>query len=72
MTRAKAYWAAERAKAVTVIARKPHHFLEEHVIPTLETTVVCAAPMICATNDGFQLDASFDSGADHSVVPPKT
>ena len=49
--------------------------LKGPVIHTLETGVVskvCAARMVCATHNGFQLDASFDSGADHSVEPPQT
>ncbi|KAF0711282.1 hypothetical protein As57867_005319, partial [Aphanomyces stellatus] len=39
---------------------------------SLDNAVMCAARVVCMAGQAVSLDASFDSGADQSVVPPST
>ncbi|RLO09286.1 hypothetical protein DYB28_011025 [Aphanomyces astaci] len=39
---------------------------------SLDNAVMCAARVVCVAGQAFLLDASFDSSADQSVVPPVT
>ncbi|CAK4742038.1 unnamed protein product [Aphanomyces euteiches] len=76
MDRARAVWKemaakapnneAPKAKAVTVVER------QSPVEVSVTSAVACAARVVCLASDVVALDASFDSGADQSVVPPTT
>ncbi|CAK4670190.1 unnamed protein product, partial [Aphanomyces euteiches] len=76
MDRARAVWKemaakapnneAPKAKAVTVVER------QSPVEGNVTSAVACAARVVCLASDVVALDASFDSGADQSVVPPTT
>ncbi|ETV75061.1 hypothetical protein H257_10660 [Aphanomyces astaci] len=71
MDRAKAIWAEARGegkteKAITIAKEV------KTVEPSEESAVLCAARVVCTASQAVALDASFDSGADQSVIPPKT
>ncbi|RHY20592.1 hypothetical protein DYB32_010001 [Aphanomyces invadans] len=66
MERARAIWASE-ARNISVVER-----VAAPVQPTLEAAISCAARVVCTASQTIQLDASFDSGADQSVIPPAT
>ncbi|KAF0717915.1 Aste57867_2017 [Aphanomyces stellatus] len=64
MERARAVW--KETKAVTVVESV------EVAEVTLGNAVLCTARVVCVAGQAVSLDTSFDSGADQSVVPPKT
>ncbi|RQM22576.1 hypothetical protein B5M09_007402 [Aphanomyces astaci] len=71
MDRAKAIWAEARGegkteKAITIAKEV------KTVEPSEESAVLCAARVVCTASQAVALDASFDSGAHQSVIPPKT
>ncbi|ETV97426.1 hypothetical protein H310_09756 [Aphanomyces invadans] len=66
MERARAIWASE-ARNISVVER-----VAAPVQPTLEAAISCAARVVCTASQTIPLDASFDSGADQSVIPPAT
>ncbi|RLO09826.1 hypothetical protein DYB28_006295 [Aphanomyces astaci] len=71
MDRAKAIWAEARGegkteKAITIAKEV------KTVEPSEESAVLCAARVVCTASQAAALDASFDSGAEQSVIPPKT
>ncbi|RLN99804.1 hypothetical protein DYB28_001535, partial [Aphanomyces astaci] len=71
MDRAKAIWAEARGegkteKAITIAKEM------RTVEPSEESAVLCAARVVCTASQAVALDASFDSGADQSVIPPRT
>ncbi|RHY89315.1 hypothetical protein DYB35_013789, partial [Aphanomyces astaci] len=67
MNRAKIVWADTReGQAVAVVKNV------RVVEPSEETAIMCAARVVCTASQAVALDASFDSGADQSVIPPNT
>ncbi|ETV72204.1 hypothetical protein H257_12679 [Aphanomyces astaci] len=67
MNRAKIVWAdAREGRAVAVVKNV------RVVEPSEETAIMCAARVVCTASQAVALDASFDSGADQSVIPPNT
>ncbi|RHZ10010.1 hypothetical protein DYB37_006304, partial [Aphanomyces astaci] len=71
MDRAKAIWAEARGegkteKAITIAKEM------RTVEPSEESAVLCVARVVCTASQAVALDASFDSGADQSVIPPRT
>jgi hypothetical protein len=63
MERARVIWA--ETKKVTVVERVPTE-------PTLEAAIMCAARVVCVVEEALPVTVTFDSGADQSVIPPKT
>ncbi|RQM27062.1 hypothetical protein B5M09_012245, partial [Aphanomyces astaci] len=66
MNRAKVVWAEARTNA------KPVSVVTKVVQPNEDSAVMCAARVVCTASQAVALDASFDSGADQSVMPPST
>ncbi|RLN99817.1 hypothetical protein DYB28_009571 [Aphanomyces astaci] len=66
MNRAKVVWAEARTNA------KPVAVVTKVVQPNEDSAVMCAARVVCTASQAVALDASFDSGADQSVMPPST
>ncbi|RLN99441.1 hypothetical protein DYB28_005996 [Aphanomyces astaci] len=64
MERARSIW--KETKSVTVVETV------DVAGVSLDNAVMCAARMVCVAGQAVSLDASFDSGADQSVVPPAT
>ena len=62
--RAREVWAS--AKKVTLVKTDPP------AQPSEETAVKCAARVVCAVEGEVPVTVMFDSGADQSVIPPKT
>ncbi|KAF0701908.1 hypothetical protein AaE_016248 [Aphanomyces astaci] len=64
MERARSIW--KETKSVTVVETV------DVAEVSLDNAVMCAARVVCVAGQAVSLDASFDSGADQSVVPPAT
>ncbi|KAF0701754.1 hypothetical protein As57867_007834, partial [Aphanomyces stellatus] len=64
MERARSIW--KETKSVTVVETV------DIADVSLDNAVMCAARVVCVAGQAVSLDASFDSGADQSVVPPST
>ncbi|RHZ30868.1 hypothetical protein DYB31_011071 [Aphanomyces astaci] len=71
MDRAKAIWAEARGEGKTEKAITIDKEVKT-VEPSEESAVLCAARVVCTASQAAALDASFDSGAEQSVIPPKT
>ncbi|KAF0688712.1 Aste57867_19688 [Aphanomyces stellatus] len=64
MERARSIW--KETKSVTVVETV------DIADVSLDNAVMCAARVVCVAGQTVSLDASFDSGADQSVVPPSS
>ncbi|ETV95434.1 hypothetical protein H310_11304 [Aphanomyces invadans] len=70
MDRAKVIWAETKkeskpGRAVTIAK-------EVKTVANETTAILCAARVLCTANQVVAMDASFDSGADQSVIPLRT
>ncbi|CAK4196662.1 unnamed protein product, partial [Aphanomyces euteiches] len=75
MEKARAVWRELADKPADKIASKPAkavNVVKCQSVDNWDLAVGCAARVVCVAGRTVTLAASFDSGADQSVVPPKT
>ena len=69
MDKARTVWASQKTIATAVVEPPVG---TPPVLVTVDNAVACAARVVCVAGGTVSMNASFDSGADQSVVPPQT